>query len=66
MIAAASLGGVVKGASAIGSSFAAMKAVLVARGVIETATCRAPFRAPTAEAAGRAVEIVSQAVGVAV
>ena len=38
---------VVKGASLIGSNFASMKAVLVARGVIKTATCRAPFRAPT-------------------
>ena len=66
VIAAAGLGGVVKGASAIGSNFASMKAVLVARGVIKTATCRAPFRAPTAEEASRAVEIISQAVGVAV
>ncbi len=63
VLAAATLGGVVKGASAIGSNFASMKAVLVARGVIKTAACRAPFRAPTAEESARAVEIVSQAVG---
>jgi dihydrodipicolinate synthase/N-acetylneuraminate lyase len=66
VLAAANLGAVVKGASATGSSFASMKAVLVARGVIKTATCRAPFRAATAEEAVRAVEIVSEAVGAAV
>jgi 4-hydroxy-tetrahydrodipicolinate synthase len=66
VMAAASLGGVVKGASNIGSNFASMKAVLVARGVIKSAACRAPFRAPTAEESARAVEIVSAAVGAAV
>jgi dihydrodipicolinate synthase/N-acetylneuraminate lyase len=66
VMAAANLGGVVAGASAIGSNFASMKAVLVAQGVIKTATCRAPFRAPTSEEAARAVQIVSQAVGAAV
>src|SRR4051794_4562728 len=66
VMAAASLGGVVQGASNIGSNFASMKAVLVARGVIKTAACRAPFRAPTAEESARAVEIVSAAIGAAV
>jgi 4-hydroxy-tetrahydrodipicolinate synthase len=66
VMAAASLGGVLKGASPTGSTFASMKAVLVARGVIKTATCRAPFRAPTPEEAAQAVEIVAQAVGAAV
>jgi 4-hydroxy-tetrahydrodipicolinate synthase len=66
VMAASNLGGVLKGSSAVGSSFASMKAVLVARGVIKTAVCRAPFRAPTSEEAARAVEIVSQAVGATV
>ncbi|MFN8637151.1 MAG: dihydrodipicolinate synthase family protein [Chloroflexota bacterium] len=66
VLAGANLGGVLKGASAIGSNFASMKAVLVARGVIKTATCRAPFRAPTTEEAARAVQIVEAAVGAAV
>jgi 4-hydroxy-tetrahydrodipicolinate synthase len=66
VIAAANLGGVVTNASPIGSNFASMKAVLVARGVIKTAACRAPFRAPTSGEAARAVEIVEAAVGAAV
>ena len=66
VLAAASLGGVVQGASPIGSNFASMKAVLVARGVIKTATCRAPFRTPTPEEAAKAVEVVERAVGAAV
>jgi 4-hydroxy-tetrahydrodipicolinate synthase len=66
VIAAANLGGVLAGASAIGSNFASMKAILVARGVIKTATCRAPFRSPTVEEAARAVQIVEAAVGAAV
>lgn len=66
VIATAQLGTVVKGASMTGSTFASMKAFLVARGVIKTATCRAPFRAPTAEEARRAIEIISEATGVAV
>lgn len=66
VIAAANLGGVVKGASPIGSNFASMKAVLVARGVIKSAACRSPLRAPTPEESARAVEIVEAAVGAAV
>ena len=66
VMAAAGLGGVLKDASPIGSNFASMKAVLVARGVIKTATCRSPLRAPTPEEAARAVEIVEAAVGAAV
>jgi len=66
VIAAANLGTVVKGASMTGSNFASMKAYLVARGIIKTAACRAPFRAPTEEEARRAVEIISEATGVAV
>jgi 4-hydroxy-tetrahydrodipicolinate synthase len=66
VIAAAQLATVVKGASMTGSNFAAMKAFLVARGVIKTATCRAPFRTPTADEARRAAEIISEATGVTV
>jgi 4-hydroxy-tetrahydrodipicolinate synthase len=64
VVAAAQLAGVVQGASQTGSNFAAMKAFLVARGIIKTAACRAPFRAPTEAEARRAVEIISQATGV--
>lgn len=64
VLAAAALGTVVKGASMIGSNFASMKAILVSRGIIKTATCRAPFRTPTAEEAARAVEINAAATGV--
>jgi len=66
VIAAANLGTVVKGASMTGSNFASMKAYLVARGIIKTAAFRAPFRAPTEEEAHRAVEVISEATGVAV
>ncbi|MCC6179092.1 MAG: dihydrodipicolinate synthase family protein [Chloroflexi bacterium] len=60
------LSGVVKDASPVGSSFAAMKAALVRRGVIKTAAMRAPFRAATAEEAQAAANIVAQAAGAAV
>jgi 4-hydroxy-tetrahydrodipicolinate synthase len=66
VLAAAGLAGVVKGASPIGSNFAAMKAYLVSLGIIKSAACRAPFRAPTAEESAKAVEIISRAVGAAV
>jgi 4-hydroxy-tetrahydrodipicolinate synthase len=66
VIAAAQLANVVKGGSMTGSNFAAMKAFLVARGIIRTATCRAPFRTPTEEEARRATEIISEATGVTV
>ncbi len=66
VLAAAGLAGVLKGSSPIGSNFASMKAYLVSRGIIKTAACRAPFRAPTAEESAKAVEIISRAVGVAV
>ena len=66
VMAASKLAGVMKGTSPVGSSFASMKAILVERGIIKTATCRAPFRAPTAEEARAAVEAVSAATGAAV
>ncbi|MGE3267253.1 MAG: dihydrodipicolinate synthase family protein [Chloroflexota bacterium] len=66
VIAATGLASVVAGASAIGSNFASMKAVLVARGIIKTAACRSPLRAPTPEEAAQAVKIVEAAVGAAV
>jgi len=50
---------VVAGASPTGSTIAAMKAVLVRRGIIKTAVSRAGFRAPTDEEARRAEEIIS-------
>jgi 4-hydroxy-tetrahydrodipicolinate synthase len=66
VLAAAGLGGIVKGASPIASNFASMKAYLVSLGVIKTAACRAPFRAPTPEESAKAVEVISRAVGAAV
>lgn len=59
------LNAIVKGASPVGSSIAAMKAVLVERGIFATATCRAGFRAPTAEETLAALEIVAELEGVA-
>ncbi len=55
------LAGVMKGASPVGSSFASMKAILVERGIIKTAICRAPFRTPTAAEARAAVDAVASA-----
>lgn len=63
VLAVAGLAGVVKGASPVGSNFASMKAYLASQGIIRTAACRAPFRAPTADEAARAVEIIARAVG---
>jgi 4-hydroxy-tetrahydrodipicolinate synthase len=54
------LSGIVKGASPVGSSLAAMKAVLVARGIIASGTCRGGFRPCTAEEARAAAEVVER------
>lgn len=65
VMAAAGLGSIIKGGSMTGSNFGAMKAVLVAWGVIKTAQMRSPFRQANPEEARKAVEIVSAAVGTA-
>lgn len=57
------LSGVVGGASPVGSTIASMKAILVRRGIIRTALCRAGFRAPTLEETSAAEEIVAAVEG---
>jgi 4-hydroxy-tetrahydrodipicolinate synthase len=60
------LSGVVRGASQVGSSIAAMKAGLARHGIPATGVCRAGFRTCTEEEARAAEEILAAVEGVAV